>query len=203
VKSVVSDTELFDCYDTHSTLAQLKVVETFVELIDSGQGGRSPGLTAVAKSVESHTCTEDLVAGGVSCRTVSVPLGATTKPLAGCSVVSGTYPFPALVQPSEPVAMGTAALEAGLVKTVSVAKQVFDCEGDIGDLYLFAETGEYAKQGEFPEEKDHPTVGPAPQGPVSGVLPLGTRYEGVICKKDAGTAALLSCDLFSPVSGSG
>jgi hypothetical protein len=40
------------------------------------------------------------------------------------------------------VALSTVALTHGVVETVSVTKQVFDCKGLIGDLYLISETGE-------------------------------------------------------------
>jgi hypothetical protein len=48
-----------------------------------------------------------------------VPLGTTATPVAGCSLVSGTYPFATITQPSEPVAMGTVTVAYGLVKTVA------------------------------------------------------------------------------------
>jgi hypothetical protein len=184
-KTIVTDLETFNCYDAKSTLAQLKQVQTFIELVDVGQGGQAAPPVAVARSVEGHVCIDDLVAGGVSCKTVTVPLGTTKTPLAGCSVVSGTYPFPAIVQPAEPLALGTLTLDNGVVEAVSVTKQIFDCQGAIGDLYLFVETSEFV-----------PSNGKPPSG-------LGTRYEGVICTKDAATAALLACRLFTPTAATG
>jgi hypothetical protein len=179
-KAIIGDTELFDCYDAHSTLASLKQVQTFIELVDIQSGGSHPALSAVARTVETHTCTDDLVAGGIVCHTANVPLGATKTPLAGCSVRSGTYPFAPVTQPSDPVAMATVPLAAGVVETVSVTNQVFDCRGSIGDLYLIAETGENVGSGHSPPSA------------------LGTRFESVICLKDAGTATVQSCALSTP-----
>ncbi len=184
-KTIVVDLETFNCYDSKSTLAELKQVQTFIELVDTAQSGHTPGSVAVARSVEGHICTDGLVTGGVSCQTVTVPLGTTTTPLAGCSVVSGTYPFPAIVQPSEPLELGTVSLGGGVVETVSVTKQVFDCQGSIGDLYLFTETSELLTSNGKPPSA------------------LGTKYEGVICTKDATTAALRACKLFTPAHASG
>jgi hypothetical protein len=181
-KTIVNDLETFDCYNAQSTLAALKQVHTFIELVDRGRGGRHPASLAVARTVEEHVCTDNLVGGGVSCKTVNVPLGTTTTPIKGCAVVSGTYPFASIAQPAEPLELGTVRLAGGIVETVAVTKQVFDCQGDIGDLYLFAETSERVKG----------------QGTPSS---LGTKYEGVICKKDAATAAILACQLFTPTNG--
>jgi hypothetical protein len=184
-KAVISNTELFDCFDAHSTLASLKQVQTFIELVDVQSAGSHSALSAVARTVETHTCSEDLVGGGIVCQTTSVPLGVTKTPLAGCSVRSGTYPFAPVAQPSDPVAMATVPLTAGVVETVSVTIQVFDCRGSIGDLYLIAETGENVGAGHSPP------------------LALGTRYEQIICMKDAGTATVQSCALLTPAPAGG
>jgi hypothetical protein len=136
-------------------------------------------VTALSKAVVADTCIKDLKSGGVSCKSVSVPLGVTTTPLAGCSVTSGKYPFPVVPQPSHPVEMSTTTLEGGLVKTVAVEKEVFDCAGRIGDLYLFTGVVESAQGG-------------------AGFREVGTQFEGVICLKDETTAQLVSCKLFTP-----
>jgi hypothetical protein len=182
-KAVLTDTEFFDCYDAHSALASIKHVQIFFELVDAGNSGKHASLTTLARTIEAHTCTEDVVAGGITCRTTSIALGSTKKPLAGCGVLSGTYPFAPVAQASDPTALGTVALSGDIVETVSVTKQIFDCGGSIGDLYLLSETGELADaNGRF-----------APTG-------LGTHYEGVICLKNPATAAIRSCSLFTPGS---
>jgi hypothetical protein len=114
----------------------------------------------------------------VTCRTTSLPLGQTSTPISGCGVLSGTYPFAPVPQPSEPLALGTVGLDGNMVETVSVTKQVFDCKGLIGDLYLISETGEILNG--------------------NSATPIGTKYEGVMCRKDPGTAVLSSCSAFTP-----
>jgi hypothetical protein len=208
VKTIVMEKEVFNCYDAKSTLAQVKDVQTFIELVGRGEGGKpskkgnahgkptghrndgrkpaghgtgggSVGVTALSKSVVADTCIKDLKSGGVSCKSVSVPLGVTRTPLAGCSVTSGKYPFPVVAQPTHPVEMSTTTLDRGLVKTVAVEKEVFDCAGRIGDLYLFTGVVESAQGG-------------------AGFHGVRTQFEGVICLKDATTAQLVSCKLFTP-----
>jgi hypothetical protein len=177
-KTIVMEKEVFNCYDAQSTLAQVKDVQTFIELIERGERGKSPGMKALGKTVEADTCINDLKSGGVSCKSVSVPLGVTTTPLAKCSVTKGTYPFPVVQQPTHPLEMSTARLSNRLVKTVMVEKQVFDCAGQIGDLYLFTEVIELARGTDLQR--------------------VGTRFEGVFCLKNETTAQLVSCKLFTP-----
>src|SRR5690242_1134597 len=39
VKTVAMEKETFNCYDAHSTLTQLKDVETFIEMVERANGG--------------------------------------------------------------------------------------------------------------------------------------------------------------------
>jgi hypothetical protein len=198
VKTVAIEKEVFSCFDSSSTLAQVKEVDTFIELTARGgpvhdkwwgskQGRESqkhqPGFVPLTKTVTANTCTKDLKTGGVSCGSVALPLGVTTTPLAKCSLTKGTYPFPPVVQPTHPLQMETTTLNNGLVETVSLEKEVFDCAGQIGDVYLFAEVGESAKGG--------------------GFVQLGTKFEGVVCFKDESTATVVACKLFTPTPASG
>jgi hypothetical protein len=197
VKTVAIEKEVFDCFDTQSTLAQIKEVDTLIELTGRGNPGKkwepdkkwgpgvkgkpdnnSSGFEPLTKTVDADTCTKDLKTGGVACGRVAVPLGITSTPLSKCSVTKGTYPFPAVQQPTHPVQMGTATLDNGLVQTVALEKEVFDCSGQIGDVYLFTEVSES-------------TGG-------HGFTSLGTTFEGVICFKDDSTAKVVSCKLFTP-----
>ena len=143
VKSIVVEKEIFNCYDAKSSLASIKDVETVIETVERGlvsrdaRGNDRSTMTAVAKSVEVDTCTKNLQTGGISCTSQAMPLGVTSTPLAKCSVTKGTYPFDVVQQPAHPLEMSTVALENGLVETVHVEKEIFDCSGQIGDLYLF------------------------------------------------------------------
>ena len=69
--------------------------------------------------------------------------------------------------------------EAFLIWVSTVEKEVFDCAGRIGDLYLFTGVVESAQGG-------------------AGFHGVRTQFEGVICLKDATTAQLVSCKLFTP-----
>ena len=187
-KTIVMEKEVFNCYDSQSTLASVRDVQTFIEVIERsvhgrphgkhGEGGKSTGVQAIGKMVQADTCIKDLKSGAVSCKSVNLPLGVTTTPLERCRVTKGTYPFPVVPQPTHPVEMSTVSLGGRLVKTVAVEKEVFDCGGQIGDLYLFTEVIEQAKGFD--------------------VRPVSTQFEGVMCLKNESTAQLVSCRLFKP-----
>lgn len=196
VKTVAIEKEVFSCFDSSSTLAQVKEVDTLIELTARGEpgGGKQyskdwrhshnhhAAFVPLTKSVTADTCTKDLKTGGVSCASVALPLGVTTAPLTKCSLTKGTYPFPPVTQPTHPLQMETATLNNGLVETIALEKEVFDCAGQIGDVYLFTEVGESAKG--------------------DGFQPLGTKFEGVVCFKDESTAKVVACKLFTPSSAS-
>ena len=95
-------------------------------------------------------------------------------------MTKGTYPFDAVQQPTHPIEMGTVTLRDGFVKTVRVDKEVFDCSGRIGDVYLFTEVIEATAS--------------------SGFRPVRTQFEGVVCFKNETTAQVVECKLFTPRS---
>jgi hypothetical protein len=187
-KTIVMEKEIFNCYDSQSTLASVRDVQTFIEIVERGVRGKSygkhgkaatsPSVQALGKMVQADTCIKDLKTGGVSCKSVELPLGVTKTPLERCRVTKGTYPFPVVPQPTHPVEMSTVRLSDRLIKTVAVEKEVFDCGGQIGDLYLFTEVIELAKG--------------------LHVRPVDTQFEGVICLKNEATAQLVSCKVFTP-----
>jgi hypothetical protein len=193
VKTVAVEKEVFSCFDSSSTLAQVKEVDTMIELTARGESGsnswsgskdrrhpekQQPAFVPLTKTVNTDTCTKDLKAGGVSCASVALPLGVTTAPVAKCSLTKGTYPFSPVTQPTHPLQMESATLNNGMVETVALEKEVFDCAGQIGDVYLFTEVGESVRGGGFSD--------------------LGTRFEGVVCFKDESTATVVDCKLFTP-----
>jgi hypothetical protein len=182
-KAIAMGKKEFNCYDAQSTLAQVTDVETFIELTETGvtHKHKHPGFRALGKAVAVATCVKDLKSGAVHCKSARVPLGVTRTPLSKCTLTRGTYPFPTIEQPTHPVEMATAVLANGLVKTVKVEEEVFDCGGRIGDLYLFTDMGEIAHG--------------------SGFDTVGTTFEGVVCLEDESTAALVSCKLFTPGHG--
>jgi hypothetical protein len=180
-KTIAVETEVFSCFDAQSNLAQIKDVDTTIELIERGSTGAKPTLTTVSKSIMAETCSKNLQTGRVSCKAETLPLGVTETPLTKCQVTKGTYPFDTVVQPTHPLEMNTVTLDDGLVKTVRVDKEVFDCSGRIGDVYLFTEVVEATNPSGFSLDR--------------------TQFEGVVCFKNETTAKVSECKLFTPASG--
>lgn len=183
VKSIAMEKEVFNCYDAQSRLAQIKDVETFIEIIERTQPGRSKkspsaGTVVLAKRVEVVSCVKDLGNGRVSCKSEAKQLGTTNTPLMQCSTTHGTYPFAEVDQPSHPVEMETVVLRNGLVKTVKVEKEVFSCSGRVADVYLFTHIHETAT--------------------ARAVRTTGMRFEGAICFKDEPRGRISACRLFTP-----
>jgi hypothetical protein len=177
-KTIAMEKEVFECFDARSTLVQIKDVETFIEIVERAENGRSTTVKKTAQSVDIVTCTKDLGAGTVDCRTAALPLGFTKTPLARCGTARGTYPFPEVEQPSHPVEMSSVVLDKRLVKTVKVEKEVFDCAGRIADLYIFTDRIEEAGKSSFST--------------------VANRFGGVVCFKDESRGAIAECKVFNP-----
>jgi hypothetical protein len=193
-KTIVMEKEVFNCFDARSNLAQIKDVATTIEIVERAQpGGKhksngkhklagkgKPLVTDVAKKIETETCVKDLQTGRASCGAQAIALGTTSTPLAQCGVNSGTYPFEPIEQPTHPLAMSTAKLIDGIVKTVQVEKEVLNCSGRIGDVYLFTELVERATAGNFRSER--------------------TQFGGIVCFKNETAGRVTGCSLFTPGS---
>jgi hypothetical protein len=180
-KTIAVEKEVFSCFDAQSRLARVRNVDTTIEFTERGTRGTKPTLATVGKAIESDTCVKDITTGRVSCKAEAIPLGVTETPLKNCQLTKGTYPFDAVQQPTHPIDMATVRLNNGLVKTVQVEKEVFDCEGRIGDVYLFTELVEAAQ--------------------ANGFIHVRTQFDGVVCFKNETTAQLVSCKLFTPTAG--
>jgi hypothetical protein len=179
-KTIAVEKEVFSCFDAQSRLAQIKTVDTTIEFTERGGTGTKPTLVTVSKAIESDTCVKDTTTGRVSCKAEAIPLGATETPLTKCQLTKGTYPFDAVQQPAHPIEMETVTLDDGFVKTVQVEKEVFDCEGRIGDVYVFTELVEATQ--------------------ANGFAHVRTQFDGVACFKNETTAQVVSCKLFAPGS---
>jgi hypothetical protein len=177
-KTIAMGKEVFTCTDAQSRLAQIKDVETFIEVAERGRSGHKPSITTTSKFIDVTTCTKDLSTGRVSCTTAAMPLGTTKTPLAGCSLTRGTYPFSPLEQPTHPVAMSSTVVARQLVKTVKVELEVFSCGGRIADLYIFSDRVEAPARFTFRR--------------------VATEYAGVVCFKTEATAKVAECRLFEP-----
>jgi hypothetical protein len=183
-KTIVMEKEVFDCFNAQGAMTHVKDVETFIEVVERAkQHGKSkPRMEIVAKSAAAATCVKTLTSGRVSCGFDRVPLGTSQTPVAGCSLKSGTYPFEPVAQPKHPVQMETRSLPGGLVRTVKVEKEIFDCGGAIGDVYVFTELLERAVANSF--------------GPTAAT------FHGVVCLKNAATARVTGCRVFTPTNAS-
>jgi hypothetical protein len=181
VKAVVMEKETFNCYDARSTLTEIKDLETFIEVVEQSSAGKDPGMVTVKTAIEAATCTKNLKTGRVSCRSEAIPLAVTTQPLFRCTPSRSTYPFALIQQPSHPVEMETVVSDDKLVTTIKVEKEIYDCSGQVGDLYLFTERVELADGKTF--------------------RIVQRRFSGVICFKDETAAKLTSCKLFTPTTG--
>lgn len=179
VKTVVMKKAVFECFDANSALTELRDLETFVHLVERADRGKTQSIAAIGLRVETVTCVKDLASGRVTCSVTGVPLGSTDAPIQGCSPTSGTYPFDRLEQPSHPVEMTTRSV-SGLLSTTKVENEVFDCAGEIGDLYLLTGIAQEAASTTF--------------------APRGRRFAGVMCLTDEATATLTKCMLFTPAA---
>jgi hypothetical protein len=177
-KTIAVEKEVFSCFDAQSRLARIKNVDTTIEFAERGGAGKKPTLVTVGKAIEAETCTKDITTGSIACKAEAIPLGVTETPLKNCQLTKGTYPFDALQQPTHPIEMATVRLNDGLVKTVQVEKEIFDCAGRIGDVYLFTELVEATQ--------------------ANGFTHVRTQFEGVVCFKSETTAQLVACKLFTP-----
>ena len=182
-KAIAMEKEVFDCFDARSTLAQIKDHETFIEIVQRAKGGKKPTVKTIAVTVMSVTCVKDLKTGRVSCKSARVPLARTSTPLSRCRPTRSRYPFEPMEQPSHPVEMSTVLLHGKLAKTVKVEKEVFDCAGQIGDLYVFTELVEAVRGSK-------------------GFAHVSTKFQGVMCFKNEARATLVSCSLFTPARAS-
>jgi hypothetical protein len=180
VKAIVAQQEVFDCYDTQSSLTQVKDVQTVIESVARLANGKTPTLTTVDRSIAAETCTKDLQTGRVTCKVESIPLATTDAPLARCGLTKGTYPFAPVTQPPHPTVMSSVTVGAALVDTVDVEQEALDCGGLIGDVYLFTQRTEAVAHNGFGT--------PA------------TAFSGVLCLKNEATARVTACKLFTPRS---
>jgi hypothetical protein len=78
--------------------------------------------------------------------------------------------------------METVVSDDKLVATMKVEKEIYDCSGQLGDLYLFTERVEKADGDTF--------------------TTVQRRFNGVICFKNETAAKVTSCKLFTPAPAS-
>jgi hypothetical protein len=186
VKHVIMEKELYDCLENPGTPQErffIRDVETFIEIIQRVQGGRT---TPVEKRVEEIVCDKgNSGAGGegnfgIECSARDVPLQeglVTTRCL-----LDGQRP-----QPKDPVEMNTVVTaRQDTVKTMKVDKEIFLCSPDnqqifFGDLYLFTEIVEQRAGGA-----------------ADTIRPTEKKFQAILCLLDGDTGSIVSCHHFIP-----
>ncbi len=172
-KTVAMEKEIFNCIDTTGALAQIRDVETFLEVVENG-----PNLVEIRPEIA--TCIKSFVNFQIHCRTAPLVLGKTATPLLGCNPSSESAPF-------APVIMNTVL--SGIVKTIKVEKEIFQCVNtagtapSIGDVYVFTEIDEARTT--------------LPSGVVT-YRPTAHKFMGVVCYKQESTATVTACNQFNP-----
>jgi hypothetical protein len=164
-KTVAMEKEVFNCQPPTGGPATIRDVETFIELVEHAS---STGVTTVTRGVQVATCDKSLATGTVRCSNRILPLGSPNPtPLKGCQLANP--------QPLGTVQMNTVTLSP-FVKTVKVEKEVFNCSGAIGDVYVFTELVE--------------------QRTSTSYKPFVTVFDGIVCFKVPSTGAVRSCAQF-------
>ena len=193
VKTLAMDKEVFVCRvdrdrdgvsDDDAAIAQLRDVETFIEIVENRvpvKGGPSVART-VDIGIQVAACTKDFESGEVDCRTSrNDDVGFNESPgsrpridLATCHPARDPS-----IQPRDPVEMGTVFLDSSLAKTAKVEKEVLDCTAGIVDMYLFTEILEHRQR-----------LGRS----RTTMRPYATEFLGILCVKENPQTELGSVD---------
>jgi hypothetical protein len=146
IKHVIMEKDVWDCVENEGTPEERRFtrdVETFIEIVQRVQGGRT---TTLEKRVEEITCDKGNSTTrvfGVSCSARDVPV-EQTPPRFPCSPINPQF----RAQPTDPVEMNTVlTARQDTVKTMKVDKEIVVC--DLGVPAFF--------QGELYEGVSEPT----------------------------------------------
>jgi hypothetical protein len=162
-KTIAMQREIFSCF-VPAGGGQRQVaatdVETFIELV---QRASRRGVKTVDRRVSVAACTKHT--GGldqppirIGCTSTQLALGTLPTRFPGCA-------FTRL--PRDPVVMDTVRLHVRhrrFVKTVKLEKEIFDCDNEILDVFLFTEVVERQRDGEF--------------------VPVSTTFDAIACAKE-------------------
>jgi hypothetical protein len=179
IKHVIMEKEIYDCVrdpGTPDTRPFIRDVETFIEIIQRVQAGRT---VPVEKRVEQVVCDKGSPRGGffgITCSTTDVPL--EQAPDFDCPRA-----LPAITDPTEMNTVITSRQD--VIKTFKVDKEIFDC-GPRGHLYLFTEIVEGR-------------VG----GAADTIRPTEKKFQAILCLVDEPIARIRRCHHFIPGSVNG
>jgi hypothetical protein len=181
-KHVIMEKEIYDCVENPGTPEErtfTRDVETFIEIIQRAQGGRT---APVEKRVEEIVCDKGTnnTTGqfGVECSARDVPL-QEGPPSLRCFPINPEQ----RAQPKDPVVMNTAITSRhDTVKTMKVDKEIFQCitnGGFFGDLYLFTEIVES-------------------RAPADTIRPTEKKFQAIMCLIEPGGGRIAACHHFIP-----
>lgn len=178
-KHVIMEKELYECRDNVEARRFIRDHETFIEIIQKVQGGR----TFSVKRVEEIICDREFLEVAFSCSARDIPLDPSPPNLT-CNRESS--------QPTDPVEMNTAITSRqDVVKTLKVDKEIVACMvgGEIparGHVYLFTEILE---------------------GRVGGVedtiRPTEKKFQVIFCLFPPGGTTIQGCQHFIPRGAAG
>ena len=166
-KTIAMQKEIFGCFVPAGGTAMRQVaaidVETFIEFVERA----SPrGVRTVDRRLSLAACTKRT--GGVNeppiriaCVSRPLKLGSLPTRFPGCA-------FTRL--PRDPVVMDSVKLRSDdrtFVKTVKLEKEIFDCDDEILDVFVFTEVIERQRDREF--------------------VPVSTRFDAIACAKQRTT----------------
>jgi hypothetical protein len=187
-KHVIMEKEIYECVENEGTDQERRFtrdIETFIEIIQRAQGGRT---STVEKRVEEIVCDTGNSPFGVSCSARDVPLEQVPPDVLGC-FPRNPQTFP---QPTDPVEMNTAITSRqDTVKTIKVDKAYLECilPGDFtmpGHLYVFTEIVEGR-------------IG----GAADTIRPTEKKFQAILCLIDDFVARIVRCNHFIPAGTNG
>lgn len=159
IKTVAMEKEVFNCFDAAgASVSHVVDLETFIEILEAPVPGT---VRVVDKRVEVTRCVKSFREGFIRCVARNIPLGEADQGIiATCRLPRERS------QPSDPVEMNTvASSHFGVVKTIKLDKEIFDCGPFVGDFYLFTEIIEAPRKG-------------------GTLAPVEKRFEAILCFKN-------------------
>ncbi len=180
IKHVIMEKEIYDCVETQGTPEERRFtrdVETFIEIIQKAQGGRT---VTLEKRVEEIICDKPATPGfRISCSVRDVTLEQAPPPAE--QVCRPTTPAER-AQPTDPAEMNTVITSRqDTVKTMKVDKELLICdEAFFAELYLFTEIVE-ARAG----------------APADTIRPTEKKFQAILCLI-RGSGGIENCRHFVP-----
>jgi hypothetical protein len=193
IKHVIMEKEIYDCVENQGTPEQREFtrdVQTFIEIIQKAQGGRT---VTLEKRVEETVC-DKAASGGfqISCSARDVPLQETAQPT-NFQCFPTSQEDAVRPQPTDAVEMNTVITSRqDTIKTMKVDKELLFCDdigpegGFFGDLYLFTEIVEARSAT-----------------PADTIRPTEKKFQAILCQLESLTGRIDRCNHFIPAGVNG